>query len=121
MEARVHTTAAVPRTFSIQISPCWILYLRGNTVGLGKTAPPSGNPIRHQYIRHAMLRCMRTTLSLDEDVAAQLEAWRAKQKLTFKEAVNSALRRGLNELSRPRARKPFRTNPIDMGLCRLAN
>jgi len=64
---------------------------------------------------------MRTTLSLDEDVAAQLEAWRAKQKLTFKEAVNSALRRGLNELSRPRARKPFRTNPIDMGLCRLAN
>ena len=68
-----------------------------------------------------MLRCMRTTLSLDEDVAAQLEAWRAKQKLTFKEAVNSALRRGLNELSRPRARKPFRTKPIDMGLCRLAN
>ncbi|MBV9746699.1 MAG: hypothetical protein JO099_23310 [Acidobacteriia bacterium] len=42
---------------------------------------------------------MRTTLSLDDDVAAQLEALRAKQKLTFKEAVNSALRRGLSGLS----------------------
>jgi hypothetical protein len=64
---------------------------------------------------------MRTTLSLDDDVAAQLEAWRAKQNLTFKQAVNSALRRGLNELSRPKARRVFRTKPIDMGACRLAN
>jgi hypothetical protein len=64
---------------------------------------------------------MRTTLSLDDDVAAQLEAWRAKQNLSFKDAVNSALRRGLDELSRPKARKAFRTKPIDMGLCRLPN
>lgn len=64
---------------------------------------------------------MRTTLSLDADVAAQLEAWRAKQNLTFKEAVNSALRRGLNEVSRPKARRTFQTKPIDMGMCRLAN
>jgi hypothetical protein len=64
---------------------------------------------------------MRTTLSLDDDVAAQLEAWRTKQNLTFKQAVNSALRRGLNELSRPRSRGAFRTKPIDMGACRLGN
>jgi len=64
---------------------------------------------------------MRTTLSLDDDVAAQLEAWRAKQDLSFKEAVNSALRRGLSELSRPRAHKPFRTKPIDMGQCLVAS
>ena len=64
---------------------------------------------------------MRTTLSLDDDVSAQLEAWRAKQKLTFKAAVNSVLRRGLSELSRPKARRPFRTKPIDMGTCRLAS
>jgi hypothetical protein len=62
---------------------------------------------------------VRTTLSLDDDVAAQLEAWRAKQNLTFKEAVNSALRRGLIELSRPKTRKTFRTKPIDMGRCWL--
>ena len=64
---------------------------------------------------------MRTTLSLDDDVSAQLEAWRARQNLTFKQAVNSALRRGLSELSRPESRKPFRTKPIDMGPCRLPN
>ena len=64
---------------------------------------------------------MRTTLSLDDDVSAQLEAWRAKENLTFKQAVNSALRRGLNELSRPKKRAPFRTKAIDMGSCRLPN
>jgi hypothetical protein len=64
---------------------------------------------------------MRTTLSLDDDVAAQLEGWRVKQNLTFKQAVNTALRRGLNELSRAKGRKPFRTKPIDMGRCGLAN
>ena len=64
---------------------------------------------------------MRTTLSLDDDVAAQLEAWRAKENLTFKQAVNAALRRGFNERSHPKSRKPFRTKPIDMGRCRLAN
>jgi len=60
-------------------------------------------------------------LSLDDDVASQLEAWRAKRNLSLKQAVNSALRRGLNEISRPKARKPFRTKPIDMGACRLPN
>jgi hypothetical protein len=60
---------------------------------------------------------MRTTLTLDDDVAAQLEAWRAKEDLTFKEAVNSALRRGLGELDRPKERKPFRTKSVDLGRC----
>jgi hypothetical protein len=64
---------------------------------------------------------MRTTLSLDDDVAAQLESWRAKQDLSFKDAVNSALRRGLADLTRPKKHKPFRTKPIDMGNCRFAN
>lgn len=64
---------------------------------------------------------MRTTLNLDGDVSARLEAWRAKHNLTFQEAVNTALRCGLYELSRPKARKPFRTRPIDMGSCRLPN
>jgi hypothetical protein len=64
---------------------------------------------------------MRATLSLDDDVVAQLEAWRAKQNLSFNEGVNSALRRGLTELSRSKPQKPFRTKPIDMAACRLPN
>lgn len=47
---------------------------------------------------------MKTTLSLDNDVAAQLEVWWAKQNLTFKQAVDFVLRRGLCELSRSKAR-----------------
>lgn len=64
---------------------------------------------------------MRTTLSLDDDVAAQLEAWRSREDLTFKEAVNTALRRGLGELGRPKPRKTFRTQPVDMGKSRFEN
>jgi len=64
---------------------------------------------------------MRTTLTLDDDVAAQLEAFRAREHLTLKHALNSALRRGLLELSQPRVRKPFRTKPLDMGRCRVPN
>ena len=64
---------------------------------------------------------MRTTLSLDDDVTSQLEAWRKKENIGLKEAVNSALRLGLAELSRPRDRRPFRTKPVDMGACLLPN
>lgn len=64
---------------------------------------------------------MRTTVSLDDDVAVQLEAWRSTQNLTFKEAVNSALRIGLTELTCPKSRKKFVTQPVDMGRCRFPN
>ena len=50
-----------------------------------------------------------------------LEAWRAEQNLSFQQALNSALRCGLNELLRVKAREPFRTKPVDMGSCRLTN
>ncbi len=38
---------------------------------------------------------MRTTLTLDEDVAIALERIRRRESLTFKGVVNEALRRGL--------------------------
>ncbi len=60
---------------------------------------------------------MRTTLTLDDDVASQLESYRSKQKLTFREAVNSALRLGLAEVVRPKPRKAFRTKALDLGEC----
>jgi hypothetical protein len=62
---------------------------------------------------------MRTTLSIDEDVAIQLEAWREKQALSRKQAVNTALRRGLLELNRPNVRRPVRTKAVDLGQCRI--
>jgi len=52
---------------------------------------------------------MRTTLTLDDDVAAKLEKLARQRKLSFKEVVNSVLRRGLSAPEgRGRKRKPFR-------------
>lgn len=65
-----------------------------------------------------MLRHMRTTLSLDPDVAALLDKARRVRKEKLRTIVNEALRRGLAELlARPRRKQPFRTRPIDVGDC----
>lgn len=59
---------------------------------------------------------MRTTLTIDDDVAAQLERLRREREQSLKDIVNDALRRGLREMqTRPKPRKPFRTKTYDMG------
>ena len=56
---------------------------------------------------------MRTTLTIDEDVAVKLERLRRDRDATLKEIVNDALRRGLRDMTAPqKKRKPFRTQPI---------
>jgi len=50
---------------------------------------------------------MRTTLTLDADVARGLKARVARGKVSFKEAVNDALRRGLGIGPQRAAREPF--------------
>ncbi len=63
---------------------------------------------------------MRTTLTLDDDVAALLEQLRAEGGYGFKEAVNLALREGLLSLQEPRQpRKPYRTPSVSLGRPRL--
>lgn len=65
---------------------------------------------------------MRTTLSLDDDVAARLEQLRRELDTPFKALVNEVLRRGLAGMQEPRARPtPYRTLPVDLGRCRLPN
>jgi hypothetical protein len=48
---------------------------------------------------------MRTTVTLDPDVDAMLKRLMAERRLTFKEAINTAIRRGLGE-DRPRTTFP---------------
>lgn len=48
---------------------------------------------------------MRTTLTLDPDVAALLRKRVAEGGVSFKDAVNEALRRGLQSSARPARRK----------------
>lgn len=63
---------------------------------------------------------MRTTLSLDDDVAAMLQKVREDRKAPLKEIVNLALREGLPRLAEPKpARQPFRTTVHDAGECLL--
>lgn len=63
---------------------------------------------------------MRTTLSLDDDVAAQLEQLRARRDRPFKQLVNDVLRAGLAQLEReqPVRRGPY-TRAVSLGRPRL--
>ena len=58
---------------------------------------------------------MRTTLTLDDDVAAKLRAEARRKGRPFREVVNDALRRGLAARSSPAAREPFSIEPRDLG------
>lgn len=59
---------------------------------------------------------MRTTLTLDEDVAAKLREEMAKSGTTFKETVNVVLRRGLEAPTEKELARPFRIEARSMGL-----
>jgi hypothetical protein len=59
---------------------------------------------------------MRTTLTIDDDVAAELERLRRARDSKLKDLVNEALRRGLREIGTPPTpKKPFRTEPLQSG------
>ena len=59
---------------------------------------------------------MRTTLTIDDDVAASLERLRKARKGSLKGLINEALRHGIKEMSaRPKRREPFRTRTVDLG------
>lgn len=57
---------------------------------------------------------MRTTVTLDPDVEALLRTRMRERGLSFKEALNSALRRALTETTGAEA-KPYRLRTYRMG------
>jgi hypothetical protein len=62
---------------------------------------------------------MRTTLTLDDDVAAALDRLRRTRRATMKTLVNETLREGLRHMgARPARREPFRTRVVDLGRAR---
>ena len=65
---------------------------------------------------------MRTTLTLDDDVAKEIERLRAERRTGLKETINAVLRAGVATLrSRKKtpARSKFRTEPVSLGTPRL--
>lgn len=60
---------------------------------------------------------MRTTVTLDPDLAAKLRARARERGMSFKEALNSALRRGLASGTAP-STQPYRLPSRPLGLRR---
>jgi hypothetical protein len=58
---------------------------------------------------------MRTTVTLDPDVAAKLKQTAREREISFKEALNTNLRRGL-ESEAPRASRPYRIPTRRLGI-----
>ena len=57
---------------------------------------------------------MRTTLTLDDDVCVKLKEYARRKRLSFKEAVNTVLRRGLVAAEQRRASaEPVRVDVFD--------
>lgn len=61
---------------------------------------------------------MRTTLTLDEDVAAKLKAEARRSGRSLKEVVNGALRRALTPGRPASSEPPFRVEARDLGRLR---
>jgi hypothetical protein len=65
---------------------------------------------------------MRTTLTLDPDVAALLERVRGARDATLKDVVNEGLRRGLKEMTKDGpGRTSYRTEAVSLGRCLIGN
>jgi hypothetical protein len=58
---------------------------------------------------------VRTTLTLDDDVAAKLKSLSRRTGRAFRDVVNEALRRGLAKPPEPQVREPFVVLARDLG------
>lgn len=58
---------------------------------------------------------MRTTVTLDPDLAAKLRSFARERGVSFKEALNSSLRRGL-ALGAASSKRPYRLASRRLGL-----
>jgi predicted transcriptional regulator len=59
---------------------------------------------------------MRTTLTLDEDVANRTKDLAAQLNKSVKVVLNEALRKKLDQIEKPQRRRDYRTIPHKMGL-----
>ncbi|WP_089722076.1 hypothetical protein [Candidatus Entotheonella palauensis] len=64
---------------------------------------------------------MRTTLTLDSDVATSLKRLCQERQVTMKTLVDQALREGLRQLQTPAPKEPFQTDSVSVGRCLIAN
>jgi hypothetical protein len=59
---------------------------------------------------------VRSTLTIDDDIAALVEAEVRRSGKPYKVVVNELLKLGLAEMRRPQARRAFKVKPRALGL-----
>ena len=65
---------------------------------------------------------MRTTLTIEDDVAKLLENVRRARNSSLKVIINQALRHGLRDMTKPPRRgKAYETRSVSLGRCQLTN
>ena len=63
-----------------------------------------------------MMPFMRTTVTIHDDLALQIEALRKREGLSFKAAINQLLRLGVQAKSAPPKPRKYHTPPRRLGL-----
>ena len=58
---------------------------------------------------------MRTTLTIDDQIARQLKAIAHETDASFKQVVNDTLRRGLAAAEQRAPARPYRLKPLSLG------
>jgi len=64
---------------------------------------------------HRYHQSVRTTLTIDDDIVAKINAEMRRSGKSFKETVNEALRTGLSVQKELKSAKPFKVRARDMG------
>ena len=64
-----------------------------------------------------MIGGMRTTLTIDDHIAASLRKLAERQGAPLKTVVNAVLQAGINALATAPRRAPYRTPARDLGFC----
>ena len=62
-----------------------------------------------------MVSVMRTTLTIDADIADFLKEQSRFHGKSFNQVVNETLRRGMSPAANEKARKPFKVKPVPGG------
>jgi Ribbon-helix-helix protein, copG family len=66
--------------------------------------------------------CVRTTLTIDDDVAAILTRLRKSRGVPLRDLVNEALRRGLHDMKqKSKEKRGFRTQTVNLGRLKVGS
>jgi hypothetical protein len=82
--------------------------------------PRRHNPLDIKTSFHYVLM-MRTTLTIETDVARELDILQRSKKQSLKQVINEVLRAGLLQLKSPPKKARYKIKPVDLGKPKVAS